>query len=238
VLEAARRRDVGAVVYASTNKVYGENVNALKVNDAGSRYVFDDPAYAEGVPETLSVDHCEHSPYGVSKLTGDLYCQDYARLYGVRTGVFRMSCIYGTRQFGNEDQGWMGHFILRTLRREPLTIYGDGKQVRDALYIEDLVQAYRAFLGSSHPHGVWNAGGGPRHTTSLIELVDLLERETGLRSPVTFGPWRPSDQKVYISDVRALQRDLGWSPKVGILEGVRRFVEWYRSAAIGHGGPA
>ena len=231
VMEAARRRDVKALVYCSTNKVYGENVNAIPVTDAGTRYRFADPAFEKGIPESLSIDHCEHTPYGVSKLVGDLYAQDYGHLYGVRTGVFRMSCIYGTRQFGNEDQGWVAHFILATLAGKPLTIYGDGKQVRDTLYVGDLVQAYDAFLRSGIRQGVWNVGGGPKHTTSLLELLDLLEKLTGKRSPVSFSDWRPSDQRVYVSDVRKAEKELAWAPRVGLEEGVRRFVEWHAGKA-------
>lgn len=226
-LEAARRNDVKTVVYCSTNKVYGENVNEIPVRATGSRYEFSDPRFALGIPESLTIDHCEHTPYGVSKLAGDLYAQDYGRLYGIRTGVFRMSCIYGTRQFGNEDQGWVAHFVLNTLRGKPLSIYGDGKQVRDALFVKDLVAAYDAFVSSGLAHGVWNMGGGPRYTTSLLELVDLLAKLTGKRSPLSYGPWRPSDQRVYVSDVRKAEKDLGWSPKTDVETGIRAFIDWY-----------
>lgn len=230
VLEAARKSgNSPAVVYCSTNKVYGENVNQIPVKEEKTRYVFDDLA---GVPETLSIDLCEHTPYGCSKLAGDLYVQDYAKLYGLKTAVFRMSCIYGTRQFGNEDQGWVAHFVISTLRGKPLTIYGDGKQVRDILYVSDLVVAYDSFLNSNEKGAVYNIGGGPRNTISLLELLDLLEEETGKKSEVTFSDWRPSDQKVYISDITKAEKELGWEPKTGPNEGIERLIRWVKEENI------
>ncbi|MEE9474848.1 MAG: NAD-dependent epimerase/dehydratase family protein, partial [Candidatus Hydrothermarchaeaceae archaeon] len=208
VLEAARKSENDpAVVYCSTNKVYGENVNQVPVKEEDTRYVFDG---IDGVPETLSIDLCEHTPYGCSKLAGDLYVQDYAELYGLKTAVFRMSCIYGTRQFGNEDQGWVAHFVISTVMGKPLTIYGDGKQVRDILYVSDLVRACDIFIESNKKSGVYNIGGGPKNTISLLELLDLLEEETGKRSEITFSTWRPSDQKVYVSDITKAKKELGW----------------------------
>jgi len=231
VLEAARRADSDpSVVFASTNKVYGDNVNDVPVRDEGDRYWYDDPAFDDGIPETLSIDGCEHTPYGVSKLAGDLYVQDYAARGVVDAAAFRMSCIYGTRQFGNEDQGWVAHFILSTLRDEPLTIYGDGKQVRDVLYVDDLIRAYDAFL--SDPAGksaVYNVGGGAEHTTSLLELLDELEAQTGKRSELTFDEWREGDQKVYVSDTTRAQQELDWEPTVDPATGVRKFRDWYES---------
>lgn len=229
VLEAARVADSDpAVVFASTNKVYGDNVNGIPVREEETRYWYDDPAYDRGVPESLSIDGCEHTPYGASKLAADLYVQDYARRGEVRAAAFRMSCIYGPRQFGNEDQGWVAHFALSTLRDEPLTIFGDGKQVRDVLYVDDLVRAYDAFL--SDPDGkpsVYNVGGGPENTTSLVEFLDLLESQTGERPDVTFDDWREGDQKVYVSDVSRAREALDWEPEVDFESGVRRFLDWY-----------
>ncbi len=226
VLEAARlggKRPI--VVYCSTNKVYGENVNAIGVNARETRYVFED-AFAHGVPESFSVDRCEHTPYGCSKLTGDLYAQDYAHLYGIRTGVFRMSCIYGTRQFGVEDQGWLAWFTIAALTDQPITIFGDGKQVRDILWVEDLVRAYDAFIRSDVAHGVFNMGGGPANTLSLLELLEILGDRTGRRPSPAFADWRPSDQKVFISDIRHAERVLGWSPAVSPADGVDALVDW------------
>jgi CDP-paratose 2-epimerase len=227
VLEAARAtgRPI-PIVFTSTNKVYGENVNALGVAEAGARYVFT-AGHADGVPETLSVDHTKHTPYGASKLTADLYVQEYGRLYGLPTAVFRMSCICGPRQFGVEDQGWVAHFVICALLGRPLTIYGDGKQVRDVLYIDDLVEAMQAFVARPAAAGlVCNVGGGPRFTLSLLELLDFLERETGRRPPVAFAGWRASDQRVYVSDVRRAAEVLGWRPRTSPADAVRAMAAW------------
>jgi len=226
VLEAARQATPHpAVVFCSTNKVFGHNVNDVPLSEQATRWAFAGAA-ASGIPEGFSIDHCEHTPYGVSKLTGDLYMQDYAHLYGIKTGVFRMSCIYGTRQFGMEDQGWVAWFTIAALTGKPITIFGDGKQVRDLLWVDDLVDAYRAFLGSSLPRGVFNMGGGPQKTLSLLELVAHLERRLGAKVPVTFADWRPSDQKVYISDISKAQSELRWSPKVTPEQGVEKLIDW------------
>lgn len=231
VLEAARRADSDpTVVMASTNKVYGDNVNDVPVREEETRYWYDDPQYDRGIPETFPIDDCEHTPYGVSKLAADLYVQDYAKRQEVQAAVFRMSCIYGPRQFGNEDQGWVAHFALSTLRDEPLTIFGDGKQVRDVLYVEDLVRAYDAFL--SDPDGkpaVYNVGGGAGNTTSLLEFLDLLEQKTGERTNVGYEEWREGDQKVYVSDISRAGDELGWEPEVTFGEGIDRFLSWYEN---------
>ena len=229
VLEAVRRSGRRVpVVFTSTNKVYGENVNALGVVGSERRYAFDG-RHAAGVSESVSVDHCKHTPYGASKLAADLYVQEYARLYHIPTAVFRMSCIYGPRQFGVEDQGWVAHFVISVLTGAPLTIYGDGKQVRDVLYVSDLVEAMRRFVerADGFPDGlVCNIGGGPRFTLSLLELLDLLAAETGRRTAVRFEDWRPSDQRVYVSDVARAQAALGWTPSTPPAEGIGRLVRW------------
>lgn len=228
VLEAARRSGrKPALIFCSTNKVYGENVNQVPVLEEAARYRFDSP-WESGIPETFSIDRCEHTPYGCSKLSGDLYVQDFGHLYGLRAGVFRMSCIYGTRQFGMEDQGWVAWFVIAALSGRPITIFGDGKQVRDVLWIEDLLRAYEAFLQSDLKVAVFNMGGGPRHTLSLLELLALIEAETGVRPTLRYGDWRPSDQKVYVSDIRQARARLGWEPRVDPAEGVRRLIAWTR----------
>lgn len=226
VLEAARLAHTNPiVVYCSTNKVYGENVNKIKVIEKESRYVFEDK-FKNGVPETFSIDLCEHTPYGSSKLTGDLYVQDYGHLYGLRSGVFRMSCIYGTRQFGVEDQGWIAWFTIAIILGKPITIYGDGKQVRDVLYVDDLVKVFDLFINSNLKQDVFNIGGGPDNTMSLLELLDLLEKLIGKRSQIKFNDWRPSDQKVYISNVEKAREKLKWQSKVNPQEGVKKLVKW------------
>jgi CDP-paratose 2-epimerase len=225
VLETTRQQSPKAVfIYCSTNKVYGTNVDAIPLVEQASRYAYGNGLV--GISEQLSVDYAGHTPYGVSKLAGELYVQDYAYTYGMRTAVFRLSCTYGTRQFGFEDQGWVAHFTISTLLGRPITIYGDGKQVRDALFVDDLINAFDLFMASPVKHGVFNIGGGPTQTVSLRELLDELERLTGKRSPVAYAPWRPSDQKVYISDLSRVQQALRWAPRVTFPEGLRRLVRW------------
>ncbi len=225
VLESIRGRCPGAaVLYCSTNKVYGTNVDRPSIREGERRYAY--AGAGTGVAESTPLDLAGRTPYGVSKLAGDLYVQEYARTYGLRTAVFRMSCTYGPRQFGYEDHGWVAHVALCTVLGRPLTIYGDGKQVRDVLYIDDLVEAFDRFIRGAALHGVFNIGGGPAHTTSLLELLDLLEQATGRRVSVSYQPWRLHDQKVYISDISAAERVLGWSPRVGLGEGVERMLAW------------
>lgn len=231
VLEAARKAQSDpSVVMASTNKVYGDNVNEIPVREEESRYWYDDPDYEDGIPESLSIDDCEHTPYGVSKLAADLYVQDYADRNEIDAATFRMSCIYGPRQFGNEDQGWVAHFALSTLRDEPLTIFGDGKQVRDVLYVKDLIRAYDVYL--SDPDGkpaVYNIGGGPNNTTSLVEFLSLLEEKTGKRPDISFDEWREGDQKVYVSDISRVREELDWEPRVEFETGIENFLNWYKN---------
>jgi CDP-paratose 2-epimerase len=224
VLDAMRRHaPKGTLVYCSTNKVYGEHVNNIRLGQTKTRHVFKG---VKGVPENQNIDHTGHTPYGVSKLAGDLYAQDYAHTYGIKTGVFRMSCIYGTRQFGFEDQGWIAWFAICYLLGDRVAIYGDGKQVRDVLWVEDLIDAYDRFIQSPLKSGVFNMGGGPDNTLSLLELVDILKDVTGRKIKVTFKDWRKFDQKVYISDITKVQKILQWSPTVSPRTGVERLVSW------------
>jgi CDP-paratose 2-epimerase len=225
VLEATRVNDA-VVVYCGTNKVYGENVNKIAVIEREKRYDYADPKYKNGIPEEFPIDLTGHSPYGCSKLAADVYVQDYAYTYGLKTGVFRQSCIYGERQFGVEDQGWVAWFVIATLTDRPITIYGDGKQVRDVLYVSDLVEAFDRFINSNLKHGIFNVGGGAKNTLSLIELLDMLKELTGKSHHTSFADWRPADQKVYISDISRAKNVLNWEPKVSPSEGVRRLVEW------------
>jgi CDP-paratose 2-epimerase len=225
VLEVARANDA-SVVYTSTNKVYGENVNRIPVVEKETRYEFSEPRYRNGIPEDFSTDLTGHSPYGCSKLAADSYVQDYAHTYGLKTGVFRMSCIYGERQFGVEDQGWVAWFGIATLTGKPITIYGDGKQVRDVLHVSDLVEAFDKFLDSSLKHAVCNIGGGPSNSLSLIELLSLLEKMTGKTPRLTYTDWRTADQKVYISNISRAKEIMSWVPKVTPSEGVGRLIKW------------
>jgi len=229
VLEAAKLgKNNPCVIYCSTNKVYGDNVNTIPVREGEKRYEFADERYKKGIAEDFSTDLCEHTPYGASKFAGDIYVQDYAQRNEIDAAVFRMSCIYGTRQFGVEDQGWVAWFTIATLLEKPITIYGDGKQVRDVLYVADLVKAYDAFVrgGNKIHHGVYNVGGGSENKMSLLELLDMLEDLTGKRSKIVFDDWRPSDQKVYISDIAKAKRELEWAPGNSPEKGVKKLVEW------------
>lgn len=228
VLEWTRRISPEATfVYCSTNKVYGENVDKIPLEEKETRYHYD--WNIGGISESMPIDHTGHTPYGASKYVGDLYTQEYARIYGMKTAVFRMSCIYGTRQFGFEDQGWVAWFIIAVLDGNPITIYGNGKQVRDLLYVDDLIEAYDAFIQSDIKHGVWNMGGGSENTTSLLEFIDFLEEETGKKPSLIYDDWRPSDQKVYISDINKVQKDLNWRPKISPHEGYRKVIEWKKN---------
>jgi len=225
VLEAARKNDVKCLLFTSTNKVYGDNVNKVPIKEEDKRYSFEGK-FKKGIPESFPIDLCKHTPYGVSKTTGDIYVQDYSLMYGLRTAVFRMSCIYGTRQFGLEDQGWVAWFAIATLLGKELTIYGDGKQVRDVLYVTDLVDIFDRFITSKHKNIVLNTGGGPENTLSLLEYIDVLEKVTSKKIKTKFNDWRPSDQKVYVSDISKAQKILNWKPKVTPEEGIKRLVSW------------
>jgi len=225
VLEAVRAHAPGAaVLYASTNKVYGgmEHVGIVR---QGDRYAYAD--YPHGIPETFPLDF--HSPYGCSKGTGDQYARDYARIYGLRTLVLRQSCIYGQRQFGVEDQGWVAHFVIATVLGRPIAIYGDGMQVRDVLHIDDLIAAYqRGIERIGELRGeVLNLGGGPANTLAVwAEFGPMLEALAGHPIPVQYGPWRPGDQRVFVADIRRAEALLGWRPRVSPAEGVRRLYAW------------
>jgi len=227
VLEAARKKSKETIfIYTSTNKVYGENVDKIPLKELDKRYIYDD---VKGVSEEMSTDLTGHTPYGVSKLTGDLYTQEYGHIYRMKTGVFRCSCIYGTRQFGFEDQGWVAWFIIATLFNRPITIYGNGKQVRDMLYVDDLVEAFNCFINSNLERGLFNIGGGPNNTISLLEFLDELERLAGKKPKVNFADWRPSDQKVYISDTTKLENTLNWKARTNVLEGIKKLFDWVKS---------
>ncbi len=225
VLEAARLQATPpAVFYASTNKVYGGMEDVAVVLD-GSRYRYRDLPL--GVSEQQPLDF--HSPYGCSKGAGDQYVRDYARIYGLKTVVFRQSCIYGERQFGVEDQGWVAHFVIAAALGRPITIYGDGKQVRDLLYVQDLIDAYdAAWRHIDQASGqVFNVGGGASNTLSIwAEFGPILERLAGHSILVRWGDWRPGDQPVFISDNTKAEKVLGWRPNVSAVAGIERLWKW------------
>jgi CDP-paratose 2-epimerase len=227
VLEAVRRRNPrAAVIFASTNKVYGRLLTDDAMLLRGSRYVPRDERLADGVGEGAPLDL--YSPYGCSKGAADQYVRDYARVFGLRTAVMRMSCIYGPRQFGNEDQGWIAHFLMQALRGRPVTIFGDGFQVRDALYVDDAVSAWLAALDriDEVKGRVFNLGGGPANAVSLRELIDLMADMLPHRPQVTFGKWRPGDQPWYVSDIRAIGKAVGWFPRVSMQDGLPALHRW------------
>ncbi len=225
VLEAVRLAADGrpAVLYASTNKVYG-HLDHVRVVERDGRYAYEDHPF--GVNESEPLDF--HSPYGCSKGAGDQYVRDYARIYGMKTVSFRQSCIFGTRQFGIEDQGWVAWFCLAATRGQPFTIFGDGKQIRDTLWIDDLVDAYETALEriDAVKGEVFNMGGGPSNTLSLRELVATLERHFGRPINPAFADWRPGDQPVFVADIRKAARMLDWAPKVSTAQGVARLLAW------------
>jgi len=230
VLEAARASSLKpGVLMTSTNKVYGA-LPDVTLRCEGQRYEpVDDALRASGIAETRPLDF--HSPYGCSKGTADQYVLDYGRSYGLHTTVLRMSCIYGPRQFGTEDQGWVAHFILRALRGEPITIYGDGMQVRDILFVDDLVDA---FVAAEHKREqlagmAFNMGGGARSTISLLDLLDKIEELHGTRPATTFDDWRTGDQRYYVSDTSAFEQAAGWQRRVDANDGIARLYDWLLS---------
>ncbi len=230
VLEAVRRRNPQApVLFASTNKVYGQVLDNEQVRRAAERYVPIDSRYICGIGENAALDF--HSPYGCSKGAADQYVCDYARVFGLRTAVIRMSCIYGPRQFGTEDQGWIAHFFIQALRGQPITIYGDGYQVRDALHVDDAVAAWLAVLdGIDIVKGqAFNLGGGAINSISLRELLALMQEMGRQPADVCYRSWRPGDQPWYVSDTAVLRRTLSWQPRVRLYDGLRSLDAWLGS---------
>ncbi|MBN8580264.1 MAG: GDP-mannose 4,6-dehydratase [Anaerolineae bacterium] len=225
VLEAARasgRKPI--VMYASTNKVYG-GMEDVELFEEPTRWRYKD--LVGGCPETQPLDF--HSPYGCSKGTGDQYVRDYARMYDLPTVVFRQSCIYGPRQFGIEDQGWVAWFIIAAVMGKPMTIYGDGKQVRDILHVNDLIQAYDLAVEKIDvaKGQVYNLGGGPSNVMSIwAEFGPKLEKMIGSSLNVSRGDWRPGDQRVFYADVSKAKQELGWEPKINVDEGVNMLFDW------------
>jgi CDP-paratose 2-epimerase len=224
VLEAVRKHAPEAlVVFASTNKVYG-GLEHLPVAEVKGRYQL--TSRPHGIPETEPLDF--HSPYGCSKGAADQYVIDYSRIYKLRTVALRQSCIYGRRQLGVEDQGWVAWFTIAAKQGRPITIYGDGKQVRDALFVDDLVELYRLCIDQADKVSgqAYNVGGGPGNQLSLLELLSDLERRLGVTIKPTFSATRPGDQPVFVADIRKAERDLGWRPKTSVNEGVAILAEW------------
>jgi CDP-paratose 2-epimerase len=216
------------LIFASTNKVYGD-LGDIDFRRDGERYAPQSPVAKTGISEERSLDF--HTPYGCSKGSADQYVLDYARSFGIPTVVFRMSCIYGRRQMGTEDQGWVAHFLIRALAGEPITIYGDGRQVRDVLDISDTVDAYTHALDRirSVKGRAFNLGGGPCNAISLLELVDEIGAITGRKPELRFEDWRQGDQRWYVSDTSAAKQALGLPEPRPWRDGVAALADWLRS---------
>ncbi len=241
VLDAVRKHCPEAVfIFASTNKVYGKIAGA-QTELLGARHGYTNRPF--GIDEKEPLDFL--SPYGCSKGAADQYTLDYARMYGIPATSFRQSCIYGTRQFGIEDQGWVAWFAIASLLRRDITIFGDGRQVRDILHVDDLVRAYEAaILAPDRIAGqAFNVGGGPQRVISLLDLIAMLELRLDRKIPLKFGDWRPGDQRAYISDVRKLETALDWSPSITVEDGISQLLTWVERnqaaiAAVEDGVPA
>lgn len=225
VLEAVRLNCPAATfLYASTNKVYG-GMEEVGIISRRGRYAY--AGYPLGIPEDTPLDF--HSPYGCSKGAGDQYTIDYHRIYGLKTVSFRQSCIYGQRQFGVEDQGWVAHFVIAAVLGRPITIFGDGMQVRDVLHVSDLISAYdRAIERIDQVSGkAINLGGGPANTLAVwSEFGPLLAQLQGVEPAVSFSDWRPGDQRVFVADIRLAERLLDWRPQISPAEGIADLHRW------------
>jgi CDP-paratose 2-epimerase len=231
VLEAIRRMpSPPPLLFTSTNKVYG-GLEDLSLRSTQTRYEpLDRQVRRFGVGEDRPLDF--KSPYGCSKGAADQYVLDYGTSFHLPVVVFRMSCIYGPHQFGTEDQGWVAHFLIQAMEKEPLTIYGDGKQVRDVLYVDDLIDAMVLAIDRLEATGgrAFNLGGSPRNTTSLVELVEMIEQIEGSRPQIVMDGWRTGDQRYYVSDTRSFRAATGWSARVGVREGVERLYDWLQES--------
>ncbi len=227
-LEAARLSDRDPIfIYSSTNKVYG-GMEDVEIIEEATRWRYKD--LIQGASEDQPLDF--HSPYGCSKGTGDQYVRDYARIYGLRSVVFRQSCIYGPRQFGVEDQGWLAWMTIAAVTGRQITIYGDGKQVRDVLHVNDLLDAYDAAIEKiNRAKGeVYNMGGGPRNVMAVwAEFGPILERLLGEKINVVHADWRPGDQRVFYADTSKAKNELGWEPKIDLEEGIEMLFDWVKA---------
>jgi CDP-paratose 2-epimerase len=226
ILEAMRETGAAAtLIYSSTNKVYGE-MTGERVVERNNRYSYEN--LSDGIAETQPLDF--HSPYGCSKGSADQYVIDYHRIYGLKTVVFRQSCIYGYRQFGAEDQGWVAWFMIANQLGRPVKIYGDGKQVRDILFIDDLLDGYDcAFARPDAAAGqAFNVGGGKHNVLSLLELVDYIGKRQGRSFEHGWDEWRPGDQKIFVSDIRKAEQLLGWQPRTSCQAGLTKLYDWVR----------
>ena len=227
LLEAMRLAGIKApFIYASTNKVYG-GMPQVPITPNGTRYMYVSNPF--GISEEHSLDF--HSPYACSKGAADQYVRDYHRIFGLNTVVFRQSCIYGTHQFGAEEQGWVAWFVIAAQTGKPITLFGDGKQVRDVLFAEDLIDSYEAAAANidSIAGGVFNIGGGPQNAISLLDLIEYIKERGGVTIDCRATPWRPGDQRIYVSDIRRAGQQFGWTPRIQWQQGIDRVSEWVAS---------
>jgi CDP-paratose 2-epimerase len=233
VLEAVRRSGQRTpVIFSSTNKVYGDLAD-LTMADTGERYwPIDTSIAARGIGEERGLDFC--TPYGCSKGVADQYVLDYCSSYDLPTAVLRMSCIYGPRQFGTEDQGWVAHFLIRAMQGDRISIYGDGKQVRDVLFVDDAVAAYRAVLANieAAKGRAFNLGGGPANAVSVRQVLGEIEALVGRPLLTAAGEWRRGDQLYFVSDTATLREAVGWRPQTGWRDGIRQLYDWLTATRV------
>lgn len=222
VLEAARKLDV-PVVNSSSIHVYGNKINDT-LKEGKTRYTRNPPAIDEKYPTMQG----EMTPLHASKRSAEFYVQTYAQSYGLKAATFRLTGMYGPRQFGGEDHGWVANFVIRTLMKLPIKVFGTGKQVRDILYASDAAESYDAFYKNSIP-GVYNIGGGPEHMISLVECLDMIKGITGIEQDIKFEKVRPGDLWYFVCDITRAKNNLGWEPKVSNREGVTRLVNWVQA---------
>lgn len=226
ILEVARQSSKKpAVIHLSTSKVYGMNVNRLHTQEKEGISSFIGE-YADGIPESFSVDGHGHTPFGVSKLAADLYMQEFAHLYGLKIGVFRLSAVYGPRQFGIEEQSWPAKMVLDVLLGRPLNIEGEGNITRDLLYVGDLMSAFDSFLDSDFQQGVYNLGGGRENLTTPLKLVNSIGDKTGKTLKPHHIDAKPYEQRVFYSNNSKAGKKLHWKPKTGIEEGLEEIYQW------------
>lgn len=228
LLEGVRLACIQApFIYSSTNKVYGE-MSDVAISEVDGRWTYAN--LPQGVPESRPLDF--HSPYGCSKGAADQYVRDYHRIYGLNTVVLRQSCIYGPRQFGIEDQGWVAWFMLAAKCGKPITIYGDGKQVRDILHVEDLLDAFDAAAENIKTVAgkIYNVGGGPQNAVSLLDVLSFIQEHNEIQVPLRRAEARPGDQRVYVSDIRMAQSQLGWKPKIQWKAGLKELHKWVQES--------
>lgn len=223
ILECIRKHVPDSILlFASTNKVYGEFKTEIVEDDVKYKY-----KNINGIDEMVPIDF--HSPYGCSKGSADQYVRDYNRIFGIKTVVLRQSCIYGENQFGIEDQGWVAWFTIASTFNQKISVYGNGKQVRDILHIDDLTDLYEMVINNIHKCSgeIYNIGGGPENSLSILELIKFLSKDTNIN--YEFNEWRHGDQKIYISNIDKIANDINWKPNINVIDGLIKLKSWVDS---------